>query len=216
MFTVFEEFPLLSIHEDKGSFIRSAMDQVKLGLGGAILAELALLGKIKANDKHRLELGDDSPVEDDLLGETLEILKGSEKARKFNYWINHLNQKFQNLPQEIVARLINKEVVMQEEEHLLWVIPSPLKAESNASTKYWLIRRLRGIVLAQEEAQPRDIALLSLIKACGLLDLVFLRDERKLAARAINELVVSRAMNDPIIQTIQEIEIALSAIAEED
>jgi len=192
------------------------MDQVKLGLGGAILAELALLGKIKANDKHRLELGDDSPVEDDLLGETLEILKGSEKARKFNYWINHLNQKFQNLPQEIVARLINKEVVMQEEEHLLWVIPSPLKAESNASTKYWLIRRLRGIVLAQEEAQPRDIALLSLIKACGLLDLVFLRDERKLAARAINELVVSRAMNDPIIQTIQEIEIALSAIAEED
>jgi len=216
VFTVFEEFPLLSIHEDKGSFIRSAMDQVKLGLGGAILAELALLGKIKANDKHRLELGDDSPVEDDLLGETLEILKGSEKARKFNYWINHLNQKFQNLPQEIVARLINKEVVMQEEEHLLWVIPSPLKAESNASTKYWLIRRLRGIVLAQEEAQPRDIALLSLIKACGLLDLVFLRDERKLAARAINELVVSRAMNDPIIQTIQEIEIALSAIAEED
>jgi len=85
-----------------------------------------------------------------------------------------------------------------------------------ASTKYSVIRLLRGIVLAQEEAHPREIAFLSLVCACSWLDLVFLRDERKAASQRINELVVFHAMQNPILETIQEISSAIASEVEED
>jgi len=216
MLTLFEELLLLSIHEAKSTFIRSVTDRVKPGLGGAILAELALMGKIQLSNNHRLQLVDDSETKVDVLDEALGALKDAEKERKFGYWINALSEREEKYRRQIVKSLIQKGVVTQDDDHLFWVIPSPLQPEIQASAKYLVNKRLRGIVLAQGDIQPRDIVLLSLLRASGLLDLVFLRDERKLANRNIYELAINQALKDPVFQTIQEIESALAAIVEED
>ena len=216
MFTLYEDLLMLSIHEDKGTIIGSTVDRMKPGVVGAILAELALMGKIKNSNNGRIQVMDDSPTDDAVLNQVLNALKESEKERKFGYWIANLSQKPEKLRKQITENLVRKGVFTQEEDRLFWVIPSPLNSEVSASTKYWVNKRLRGMVLAREEMQPRDIALLSLVKACGLLDLVFLRDECKLAGRFINELVVNRAMKEPAIETIQCIDSALAALVEED
>ena len=216
MLTLFEELLSLSIHEAKGTFIKSSTDRLKPGLVGAILAELALMGKIQASNSHQLQLSDDSQTTDDILNETLCALKESEKERKFNYWINTLSQRIAKLQKHIVKSLVQKGVITQDDDRLSWVIPSPLQSETKASTKCLLITRLSGIVLAQENTQLRDIALLSLARACGLLDLLFLRDELKLADRQINELVYSQVLNNPALQTMQEIERAIADLVEED
>ncbi len=216
MFTLYEELLLLSIHEDKGIFIGSTIDRTKPGLIGAILAELALTGKIRTTNNRRLHLLEDSRTNDAILDEALVSLEETDKERKFSYWINNYNQKPEKLRRQITESLIQKGVLTQEDDRLQWVIPSPLQPEIKASTKFWVINRLRSVVLAQEQVQPRDIALLSLVSACGLLDLVFLRDERKLAGRYINELVIGQAMKDPTIETIQEIVTAIAAEVEED
>ncbi len=216
MYTLFEEFLILAIHEDKGTFIKSVGDRLKPGLSGAILAELALRGKIQASDNHRLQLIDDNPTQEEILNEALGHLKGSERERKFGYWINILGQKIEKLPRRISDCLVQMGILMQEEDHLQWMVPSPLQAEVKASTKYWTVRRLRGVALAQEEAQRQDIVLLSLLRACDLLDLVFLRDECKLADHTINECLFGLALKDPSLQAIQEIEVALADIVEDD
>lgn len=216
MFTLFEELFLLSIHEDKGTFIKSSVDRIKPGLVGAVLAELTLMGRIQTNDNHRLRLLDDSSTGDELLDDVLSVLKESEKERKWGYWVNQLYQKSEKFPKEITYRLIQKGIVTQDDDHLLWVIPSPFHPEAQASTKYMVNRHLRGIVLAQEENGSRDIAMLALLRACGLLDLTFLRDERRLASRFINKLVVTNAMTDPLAQTLQEIETAIAVVVEDD
>ena len=216
MLTLFEEFLSLSIHETKGTYIRSSIDRLKPGLVGAILTELALIGKIQTSNNHRLKLVDDSQTTDDILKEALSALKESDNDRKFGYWINTLSQRTEKIHKHIVKSLAQKGFVTQDDDQLSWVIPSPLQPETKVSTKYLLITRLRGIVLAQENAQPRDIALLSMVRACGLLDLIFLRDELKLADRQINELVFKQALSNPVIQTIQEIECAIADLVEED
>ncbi len=76
MITLFEEVLLLSIHHEKGTFIGWTVDRMKPALIGAVLAELALMGKIETNQNNRLHLTDDNPVDDDLLNEALEQLKG--------------------------------------------------------------------------------------------------------------------------------------------
>lgn len=216
MLTLFEELLLLSIHETKGTYIRLSADRLKPGLVGAVIAELALQEKIHTSDNHRLKLMNDGQTNDAILDEMLGFLKGSEKERKFGYWINTLIQKTEKIVRRISENLVQKGIVTQDDDRLAWVIPSPLQTETKASTKYALIKRLRGIVLAQEEVELRDIVLLSLVRACGLLDLVFLRDERKFASQFIYELEINKALNYPVIQTIQEIEAAIAAIVEED
>lgn len=216
MLTLYEELQLLSIHADKGTFIASFSDQVKPGLVGAVLAELALNGKIGTSDNHRIKLVDATPTEDPILDGALTVIQESEKERKFGYWINNLIPKPEKLQRQITAALIEKGTLTQEEDHLLWVIPSPFHPEIKASTKYAVINHLRSIVLAQEEAHPREIAFLSLISASGLLDLVFLRDERKVANQRINELVVFHAMQDNSLATVQEISSAIASVVEED
>ena len=216
MLTLYEELQILSIHEEKGIFIGSVLERLKPGSVGAMLAELALTGKICLSSNRRLQLVDDSPTNDPLLDGILVALKESEKERKIGYWINTLSQKPEKLRKKITANLVQKGLLTQEDDNLVWVVPSPLHPEIKASTKYSMIKHLRGIVLAKEEAHPREIAFLSLVNACGLMDLVFLRDERKVADQYINELVVYEAMKDPNLETIQEIGSAIASVVEED
>lgn len=216
MLTIHEELLLLAIHEDKGIFVRSAEEALKPGLSGAILTELALAGKVRTGNNHRLKLEENSPINDPIIDAALKALKKSEKERKFGYWIANLNPKPEKLRRQVTASLVSKSILTQEDDRLLWVRPSPLHPDAKGSSKYWLIRRLRGIILAQDDYQPHDLALLSLLHACGLLGLLFLRDERKLASQAINERLVFQAMNDPNLETIQEIAAAVASLVEED
>jgi hypothetical protein len=216
MLMVFEEVLLLSIHQEKGTFIGWAVDRLRAGVVGGVLAELALMGRIQASDNHRLRVLSDDPTEDELLNGVLNTLKESEKERKFGYWIDALNHDPDKFRKQIVERLIQKGLVAQEEDHLSWVVPSPLHKDLKASSKYYLNNRLRTIILAQGKFEGRDIALLSVMRGCNLLDLIFLRDERRYASRCINELVVRGAMKDSLTATIQEIESAIANVVEDD
>jgi hypothetical protein len=216
MLTLYEELLLLSIHEDKGIFISSTIDSLKPGLVGAILAELALTGKICLSNNRRLHLAESTPTDDPLLDGVITVVKNTDKEHKFGYWLNTLNPKPEKLRRQITKGMIEKGIITQEDDRLIWVIPSPFHPEIKASTKYSVIKELRGIVIAHEESHPPAIAFLSLVSACGLLDLVFLRDERKVASQMINELVVFHAMQDPNFETIQEIASAIASMTEED
>ncbi len=216
MLTFYEELQVLSIHADKGIFVGLVEDRWKPGLAGAILAELAMAGKIRLSSNRRLHIADTNPTNDPLLDDALATLKEADKERKFGYWISNLCQKPEKLRRQVILSLVQKGVLAQEDDRLIWAVPSPVHPEVKASTKYSVIEHLRGIVLARQEAHPREVAFLSLLSACGLVELVFLRDERKLAVQAINELVVFHAMQDPAVETIQEISDAITSSVEED
>ncbi len=216
MLTLYEELQLLAIHTDKGIFIGSAVDRLKPGMVGAILAELALTAKICSSNNHRLTVEDANPSGDAILDGALIAITTSEKERKFGYWLNSLYPKPEKLRKKVTRNLVEKGILTQEDDNLVWVVPSPLHPEINASAKYAVVQRLRGIVLAKEPASPREIAFLSLVSACGLLDLAFLRDERKVAGQYINELVIGEAMKDPQLETIQEIDSAIMGVVEEE
>ncbi len=123
MLTLFEELFLLAIHEDKGTLMPSKADALHFGLAGAILSELALLKKIGLKDNQRLELLDPAPTEDALLDKALQTLAAAQKERKFGYWIDMFSQKPEKMRRRLADRLVEKGLVTQEDDRLLWVIP---------------------------------------------------------------------------------------------
>lgn len=216
MLALFEEMFLLCIHEEKGTVIASKDNDLRYGLGGAVLAELALIGKINLKDNQRLVLLDATPTEDDILTEALETIATSEKERKTGYWINVFSEKPDKLRKRLAKRLIEKGVVIEEDGRLQWVIPAAISPEQSASAKYIMKNRIRDLTLASAQAELREIALLSLVKASNLLDVIFIKDERKLADRRIHELVVAEALKNPAMQTIEAIAVAVESVVEED
>jgi hypothetical protein len=216
MLTLPEELLLLTIHQEKGTYIGWAADHLNIGLAGAVLAQLALHGKIQIDANHRVSVIHDEPVGDELADETLKLIKESEKNRKIGYWINTLAGKGEKYRKHIIESLEAKGVLTQEEDHLVWVVPAPFHTEGSAPMKYWLKHRLRAIVLADFETNPAEAAFLSLVRACNMLDLLFLKDERRYASTAIYELQVRSAMTDPICQAVQEIVSTIATVVEED
>ncbi len=208
MLSLFEELYLMAIDDEKGVLISSAKKRLSCGLSGALLAQLALLNKIKVNENHRLEVIDNQPSGDELLDEFLREIKKS-KPKKVSYWINAMGDHSKTMLKQISDRLVAKEVLIQDEDRSAWLDQSS-EAQTGIPIKYSIKRRLRGMILANEDIDLHNLTLLSITRSCNMLKLVFTKDERKAAQRKIHEKLIGEALDNPIAQTIEEIERAVS------
>jgi hypothetical protein len=99
-------------------------------------------------------------------------------------------------------------VIAIEKKRYAWISPYIVYPLVNASAKYWVKQGLRGIVLAGENAEANDIALLRLLKACRLLRLVFTQDERKVAGKKVDALTQGGVFSETFASLLAEIESA--------
>jgi golgi phosphoprotein 3 len=211
MLKLYEEMFLLSINDAKGQLVGAAASYMNYDLASAILAELALLGNVQA-DRKRLAVADATSTGDELLDETLATIATSPKPRKPAHWIGALASG--KLQKRVVQGLVAKNVLRIEEKRFLWVIPYEAYPQQDASAKYWLKARLRGAALGGEQPESRTVALLSLLKACRLLDLVFTKDEGKAAGQTIDALVGGDLFGDALAETLAELDgAAVAAMA---
>lgn len=133
----------------------------------------------------------------------------SKKVRKAAYWVNALGEK--KLPKRVANGLVAKGVLRLEERRYLWVIPYEAYPQQDASAKYWVKQHLRAVILGGETPDPHTIGLLSLLKACSMLNLVFTRDKRRAAGKKVNELVKGELFGAAVAETLDEIEMAAAA-----
>ena len=101
-----------------------------------------------------------------------------------------------------------------DERRYHWVIPNNVYPQSEASAKYWIKQNLRAAVLTTARPERRALVLLSLLKGCRLLGLVFTRDERKAAGKRVDELVKGEDFGDAVAQTLAFIEAAAVATSD--
>jgi hypothetical protein len=208
MLTISEKLFLLSIDDGRGKVTSFVSSSLRYGLAGAVLAELALLGNVAVEDKV-LKLVDYSPIGNDLFDEVLTRISQEKRLHKPGFWVNVLASR--KLQKQIAEQLEAKNILRIEEKRYFWVIPYELYPQQDASAKYWVKQQLRSVVLAGDKSQPDIVVLLSLLKACSLLNLVFTRDERKSAGKRLDALVKGEVFGDVVAKTIEEIETAAAA-----
>ena len=210
MLNLAEELFLVALDEDAGWIAAPALNTLRYGLAAALLADLALQGKIVVEDQ-RVSVLDPTPVGDDLLDETLQRLVEAGRPRKAKYWLNALG--FRKLSKQVAEHLVKRGVLRTDEKRYLWVLPYAIYPQQDASAKYWIKQSLRAAALTNAAADRRSIVLLSLMKGCRLLTLVFTKDERKAAGKRVDELVKGEDFGDAVAQTLADIEAATTAAA---
>lgn len=208
MLTLAEELFLLALDDAEGWITAPAQSILRYGLAAALLADLALRGKVVVEDQ-RVQLVDVVPIGDELLDWALQRLSAAGKPLKVKHWINALG--FRKLPRQIAQQLVAGGVLQEVERGYAWVIPYAEYPQSTAPAKYWIKLDLRSAVLTTVKTTPHGIVLLSLVRSCRLLGLIFTKDERRTASRRVRELVLHEGFGDAVVQTLRDIEAATVA-----
>ena len=196
-----ERLFILAIDDADGAVSASEKTTLRHGLAGAFLAELSLAGRIQLDDSRSVHAG---PTEsgEPLFDDILVMITAEKKPRKLGHWVQAIGSKLTF--KQVAARLVERKVIAIEKKRYSWVIPYQAFPQVEASAKFGVKQHLRGIVLAGEPADASDIALLSLLKASGLLRIVFTRDERKFANRKVEALVQGEVFGEVVAKLLTD------------
>ena len=157
---------ILAMHEEKGTVLEGISRRLRYALSGALIAELALQGQIAIEHSQKIKPASLEPTGDKLLDKAMEQIRATDRGRKVSYWVDTFaTEKPKRLQKRLVADLVIKKVVHENDARLVWEVPYIEAPQQNASAKYWIKSRLRALVLTCGTPDLHDLALLSMVSA---------------------------------------------------
>src|SRR5579864_371513 len=204
-----EEIVLLQLDDSQGRFVNLPLSAADVVLAGAALMELALHNRVDS-DLDRLILVDAKPTGDDILDDALKRLAeaGSDmSARAVLERISVNGEKYQEIA---LQRLIAKGILREENGRFLWVFHTRRYPVIDDSEQREVRARLRQLVLTDEIPDPRDVVLICLIEACGLLGLVLSPDEIAQTQTRVEQLGRLDLIGQAVTKAVAEIRFIVS------
>jgi hypothetical protein len=179
--TLLEEVALLTVDSSTGQLRGDHPFSVRYALVGAALFDLALAGRIDT-DADTILVIDDAPTGAAIQDELLADLSGRGGRCGVREWVEQTFRQGQDLESRTLALLIDRGLIRLETTTRLWVIDERRFPVLNNRPRQRVKWRLAWAVLTEEIPEVRDIMLVSLANACGLLSTALTADQ--IAARA--------------------------------
>ncbi|MEZ0073730.1 GPP34 family phosphoprotein [Planotetraspora sp. GP83] len=161
--TIAEEVLLLAYRDDTGK-PQIGSTELDAALAGAIVAELAVNGRIDLDGK-KLVVRDASPLGDDELDAALARMAGESRDHKPEWWVGKLNGN--KLRKRLLSRLADQGVLTEQETKVLGLFPSRRYPALDASVEQGIRQRVES-VLAGAEPDERLAALVAVLNAAKL------------------------------------------------
>ena len=201
-----EEFALLAYGNDGAP----DTDSIRLdhGLGGSLLLELAIAGRLDVEDK-KVIVRDPAPTGDPLVDQALARIVADDKPRRPGYWVKKFAKDARKLT---LDRLVELEVLTREQDTVLLVFPrtrypAPHGVEPVPETE--ARQRLTAAVAGAGAVEPRTAALCALVAATNLDRKVFSTLDRKRAKERLLEISAGDWAATAVRKTIEEIQTAV-------
>lgn len=170
--TFTEEIVLLGLDDRSGAPLPLPVTAMAYGLAGAVLADLAVAGKIDTDDK-RLIVLDAKPTGDTLLDPWLALLAAEKSPHPVAHWLSVLADRQPEIEQPALARLITRGILKREDKKILWVIGLRRYPTVDGHERTEVRTRLAQLILGDDIPDPRDAILISLLSGCRLTDKIF-------------------------------------------
>lgn len=156
-------------------------DLLDIVVAGAVLMELALEGRIDT-DLERLVLTDSTPLEDDLLDPTLADIASGPSDRDAEFWLGRTAARGGDIRKRTIARLVERGILETETGGLFFsrgVSRSRRYPTRDGRPVEEVRLRLMRVLFSDEIPDPRDVVLVSLSDAAGVLRRLLTGDERR-------------------------------------
>lgn len=179
--TLAEELTLLAYDDDTG---KSKADVFfEYGLGGALLAELAVLEKVTLSGK-KVSVVDATPTGDPQLDAALAAIADSP-PRSPKRWVERLRK---GTKPAMLQRLVDRGLLRRHEGKVLLVFPMTTYPTRDGRPEQEIRQRLRDALVAGNVPELRTVTLALLVGACDLGKVVFPDLPKKEVKRKLNEL----------------------------
>ena len=162
-----EEILLLLLRDDGGRFVPVPGIALDNALAGGVLMDLALENRIDT-DAERLILIDATPVGDGLLDPTLAAIAGGER-RDALYWVGRTAKRAAEIRREALSRLVERGILEHDEGRFRWVFRSRRYPIVDGRAEREVKLRILGVLLSDDIPDPRDVVIIGLADACGIL-----------------------------------------------
>jgi hypothetical protein len=214
MVTLAEDLYLLATD---GSTGRSLIDtaHLDLGLGGALLLDLAMRGRVgladpRATDSHVIVIGG-PPIQEPLLDDVLTTIAGDARGHGPDHWVRHLARGAHRTVQD---HLVETGVLRREDDRLLHAIPVHRTHESDGRLHHELLQQLNDSVVLGHPPSRETAALASLALAVGLERHLFPRSDRQQVRHRMTEIADGRWVAPAVAGAVTVIDVALGLAPE--
>lgn len=175
------------------------------GLGGALLLELALAGRVDAVDR-KVVVRDRTPTGDPLVDRALDRIVSAGRPRRPSHWV----AKFaKDVRRPTLDRLVTGGVLTREQDRVLLVFPRtryPAPGGLEPAPETDARRRLTDAVSGTGPVEPRTAALCALLAATDLDRKVFRDLDRKRVKARLREISHGAWAAAAVGKTIEEIQ----------
>ena len=205
MLTLLEEVVLLAVDEKSGELTSSRECWTEYALAAAVLFELALAGKIDT-DTEELTIVDRQPTGVAVLDDVMASMSAQPELTTVQQWIEALGRRRDDLEGEALRSLTARGILRHEKTKRLWIIDVERFPLVETREQQFVKRRLERAVLTDEIPSTRDIMLVSLVDACGLMSQVFSDGARDLRRQRIQMLCNLETISRKVAAAIRGLE----------
>ena len=208
--TLPEEVLLLALRDEAGTIPMGSL--YAYALGGAILAELALQGRVSVEQPKRsklVQLADARPTGDALLDDAHAKIRKAKRRGSVATWVHRLS--YPNPRDRVALRLQQRGVLRRAEGKVLLVFSRSTWPTVNPRPEAEMVERLKRAIFEGESADVRTAALIGLAHPSGLLAHVFPNRDLKKRKEEIAHVVENVYPADAINHALREAIAATSA-----
>ena len=209
-----EEIILLLLHDENGTFVHVPYSSLNYALAGGVLMDLALENRIDT-DLQQLILLDATPLGDSLLDPTLADIAAAREqpARDARFWVERTANRGDEIREEALSRLVSHGVLESREGRFLWVFRTRRYPVVQGEAEREVKLRILEVLFSEGLPDPRDVVIISLAHACGILQRLLSKEELDRASDRVDQVRKMDLIGQTMSQAIRDIELSVIASA---
>ena len=205
MLTFTEEIMLLMLDDD-GVYRPIRGSAVEYILVGAVLMDLAFAGRIDT-DPEKLVVTDPTPTGNPLPDRTLERIANAGETMSTKVWMEVLaREQAADIRQQAVSTLIERGIVEAKDGRFRIFRSIRRYPTINERIERDAKLRLNDVLLSDDTPDPRDVAMIGLLDACGILDAMFSEPEMERVRPRIKQLRMMDLIGREVGSVVTDIE----------
>ncbi len=171
--------------------------------------ELADAGRIDT-DLERVFVIKDEPVRSAIANEVLSEIASEKGDKDIRHWVERTADRAEDIRAEALKGLTNKGVIEQVDEKFLWVFRSRKYPVIDGKAEQEAKLRLFEVLFSDAIPSPRDVILLCLAHASGILNVLLPRKQLDAVADRIETVRRLDLIGQTVANAIWDIEISIA------
>ncbi len=212
--TLYEEMLLLALDDRKGTTGMSAWHTT--AMGGVILAELVLMGKlhIGTDKKKMVDAEPGAQVDDPLLSECLRLVQDAKRRKRGSEWVAKF-AGLKDLRNRAARGLVSKGVLNESNDKVLGIFPRTIFPTRDGGPEQALVARLTDAVMGDSDRiDPRTMVVVAVANATALLEKAIPKKDlkgRKARLKQLSEGQLAAGATGEALQAVQAAQAAVAA-----